>query len=39
MEWETVLGIAKDWRSEIEQKWPRYYDEMQGKPGGIPSSI
>ncbi|OOQ82086.1 putative Acyl-coenzyme A:6-aminopenicillanic-acid-acyltransferase 40 kDa form [Penicillium brasilianum] len=34
MEWHTVREIAKDWRSEIERKWPRYHEEMQGISDG-----
>jgi hypothetical protein len=37
LEWNAVREIAKDWQSEIEGKWPRYYHEMQGKPGGMHS--
>lgn len=31
MEWHSVRKIAQNWQSEIEQKWPKYYNEMQGK--------
>ncbi|KAB8224584.1 acyl-coenzyme A:6-aminopenicillanic acid acyl-transferase-domain-containing protein [Aspergillus novoparasiticus] len=34
LEWNAVREIAKDWQSEIEQKWPRYYHEIQGISDG-----
>ncbi|KAJ5125747.1 AAT-domain-containing protein [Penicillium atrosanguineum] len=34
MEWSTVRGISKEWQSQIEQKWPKYYNEMQGIADG-----
>ncbi|KAF3386728.1 Acyl-coenzyme A:6-aminopenicillanic-acid-acyltransferase 40 kDa form [Penicillium rolfsii] len=34
LDWNTVRDTAKEWRSEIEGKWPRYYDEMRGISDG-----
>ncbi|KAJ5492005.1 Peptidase C45 acyl-coenzyme A:6-aminopenicillanic acid acyl-transferase [Penicillium expansum] len=34
MEWHTVRTMAQDWQREIEQKWPKYYSEMQGISDG-----
>ncbi|KAJ5951950.1 Peptidase C45 acyl-coenzyme A:6-aminopenicillanic acid acyl-transferase [Penicillium vulpinum] len=34
MEWPAVRRIAEDWQKEIEQKWPKYYSEMQGIADG-----
>ncbi|KAL2820118.1 AAT-domain-containing protein [Aspergillus granulosus] len=30
LDWPAVRTIAKDWAKEVEQKWPQYYNEMQG---------
>ncbi|KAF4770467.1 hypothetical protein HAV15_013060 [Penicillium sp. str.  len=34
MEWHTVREIANGWQGEIEQKWPKYYNEIQGIANG-----
>jgi isopenicillin-N N-acyltransferase-like protein len=30
LEWNAVRDVAKDWQYQIERKWPRYGDEIQG---------